>query len=43
MLLDMGYRIYYFNNNIKEMKEITGLVKKGYVMLFATKKELDKQ
>jgi len=40
MLLDMGYRIYYFNNDIQEMKEIEDLVKKGYVMLFATKKKI---
>ena len=40
MLLDMGYRIYYFNDDIKEMKEIEDIVKKGYVMLFATKKKI---
>lgn len=37
ILLDMGYRIYYFNNKLKSMKELNKVIKKGSHMLFATK------
>jgi FkbM family methyltransferase len=38
ILLDMGYRIYYFNNKLKHMKQLSGIIKKGFFMLFASKK-----
>jgi FkbM family methyltransferase len=41
ILFDLGYRIYYFNRDIKEMKELEGIITKGFFMLFATKKDFD--
>ena len=36
ILRDLGYRIYYFTGSEK-MKEVNGILKKGFHMLFATK------
>ena len=38
ILLDLGYRIYYFDNKLKHMKELKGVIKEGFFMLFASKK-----
>ncbi len=40
MLLDMGYRIYHFNSDVKKMKELDKIITKGFHMLFATKKNI---
>jgi hypothetical protein len=40
LLLDMGYRIYYFNKQIRQMKESVDILKRGFYMLFATKKDM---
>jgi FkbM family methyltransferase len=39
LLIDKGYRIFYFND-VGEMKKVEGILKTGYSMLFATKKEI---
>lgn len=38
ILLDMGYRIYYFNNKLKKMKELKSVIREGFFMLYASKK-----
>ncbi|HXB42846.1 MAG TPA: FkbM family methyltransferase [Puia sp.] len=38
ILLDLGYRIYHFNNKLKHMKQLPGVIKQGFFMLFASKK-----
>ncbi|HEX4374035.1 MAG TPA: FkbM family methyltransferase [Puia sp.] len=40
LLMDMGYRIYYFNKQTEQMKESVDVLKKGFFMLFATKKNM---
>jgi FkbM family methyltransferase len=40
ILIDMGYRIYHFNKQKKQMKESVDILKKGFFMLFATKKDM---
>ena len=40
LLMDMGYRIYYFNKQTEQMKESADVLKKGFFMLFATKKDI---
>jgi FkbM family methyltransferase len=40
ILKDMGYRIYYFNRQRMQMKESVDILKKGFFMLFATKKNI---
>lgn len=36
ILLEMGYKIFYFGNQVTE--EVAGILTKGFVMLYATKK-----
>ena len=38
ILLDLGYHIYCFDNKSKHMKELKGVIKEGFFMLFASKK-----
>jgi FkbM family methyltransferase len=40
LLIDRGYRIFYFND-LGKMKEVEGILRKGYSMLLATKKKVD--
>jgi FkbM family methyltransferase len=40
LLMEMGYRIYYFNKQTEQMKESADVLKKGFFMLFATKKDI---
>jgi hypothetical protein len=37
ILRDFGYLIYYFNGT-RTMEEVNGILKKGFYMLYATKK-----
>ncbi len=38
LLVEKGHRIFYFND-FGKMNKVNGILKKGYFMLFATKKE----
>ena len=40
ILRDLGYKIFYFNPEGGPMKEVEGIIKKGFYMLFATKKSI---
>jgi FkbM family methyltransferase len=39
ILFDMGYRIFYFNKEKEKMVRLGEVIKKGFFMLFATKKQ----
>ena len=41
LLFDLGYRIFYFEDGKKKMKELKAPVEKGFFMFFATKKPID--
>ena len=38
LLKDMGYKIFYFERDMNKMKEVKGILKEGFFMLYATKK-----
>ncbi len=40
ILIEKGYRIFYFND-VSKMKKVNGILKEGYFMLFATKREIE--
>jgi FkbM family methyltransferase len=39
ILFDMGYRIFYFNREKEKMVQLGEVIKNGFFMLFATKKQ----
>ena len=39
LLIDNGYRIFYFND-FGKMNKVNGILREGYFMLFATKKDI---
>jgi len=41
LLRDLGYKIFYFHDKKRHMNETTDILRKGFFMLYATKKSLN--
>ncbi|HLK28374.1 MAG TPA: FkbM family methyltransferase [Puia sp.] len=42
ILREMGYKLFYFDESLKDLKEVEGILTKGFFMLYATKKQTTK-